>query len=128
MDQSDSNKSIIFPSLGHLLFLSVLSIVDGIVGNSSSGIIESPSLKTGTINIGNRQNGREMVKSVINCKPVCKDIDQALKKLFSKKFLGIVKEIKNPYERDKTTSNILYIIKNTNIPNKLNKKFYDLNY
>ena len=61
-----------FTSLGHLRYLSCLKYMDGVVGNSSSGILEAPSFKIGTINIGNRQGGRVQAKSIINCKLIIK--------------------------------------------------------
>ena len=54
-------------SLGSSVYLSLLKFVDGVVGNSSSGIIDSPYLKVPTINIGDRQEGRLMSNSIINC-------------------------------------------------------------
>ena len=65
----NSKKSIGFISLGQLKYLSSLQYVDAVVGNSSSGIIEAPSFKIGTINIGDRQRGRLQASSVINCEP-----------------------------------------------------------
>ena len=56
-----------FVSLGALRYLSAMQFVDGVVGNSSSGIIEAPSFKIGTINIGDRQTGRVSGESVIHC-------------------------------------------------------------
>ena len=55
-------KSIGFTSLGQLRYLSALKHVDVIIGNSSSGLIEAPSFKTATINIGERQKGRIKAK------------------------------------------------------------------
>lgn len=122
----NSSNTKFFNSLGTLNFLSLLKIVDGIIGNSSSGIIEAPSLKTGTINIGFRQGGRETNKSIINCKPYKKEIDKALKLLFSKKFVKSLKSVKNVYERKDSSINILKKLKNVKVPKNLNKVFYDL--
>src|SRR3989338_4133875 len=61
---ANSNKSIAFTSLGQLRYLSALQNVDAVVGNSSSGLIEAPSFKIGTINIGDRQKGRIKAASV----------------------------------------------------------------
>ena len=124
--KSNPQKSIKFFSLGQKLFLSTLNIVDGIVGNSSSGIIEAPSLKTGTINIGERQKGRDMASSIINCKPLTKDIDYAIKLIFSKKFLNSIKYVKNPYDKKYTSFKIYNKIKKLEFPIKTNKKFYDI--
>jgi GDP/UDP-N,N'-diacetylbacillosamine 2-epimerase (hydrolysing) len=56
-----------FTSLGQLRYLSCIAQVDGVVGNSSSGLAEVPSFKKGTINIGDRQRGRLQATSIINC-------------------------------------------------------------
>lgn len=61
--------AIAHTSLGQLKYLSLLKHVTGVVGNSSSGLIEAPSLKVGTVNIGERQKGRVRAKSVIDCEP-----------------------------------------------------------
>ena len=124
--KANSHKSKMFSSLGHNVFLSTLKVVDGIIGNSSSGIIEAPSLGSGTINIGDRQSGREMSKSIINCAPKMNEIDLAIKKLNSKKFINSLRNVKNPYANGKTSKKIIDRIKNINLPKNLNKIFYDL--
>ena len=50
-----NNNAISFNSLGYLRYLSCLQFVDAVVGNSSSGLLEAPTFKIGTINIGDRQ-------------------------------------------------------------------------
>ena len=64
---SKNENAISFTSLGVLRYLSLIKYVDGVIGNSSSGLLEVPSLKKGTINIGDRQKNREKASSVINC-------------------------------------------------------------
>ena len=59
-------------------------IVDGVIGNSSSGLIEAPALRKFSINIGNRQNGRFVEKSVINCKNKVSDIQRSIRLAYSK--------------------------------------------
>lgn len=83
-DHPDNSK--LFPSLGQLRYLSLMKQVDAVVGNSSSGIIEAPSLKTPTINIGNRQKGRLSAQSVIHTDPDLESLKKAFKKLYSEKF------------------------------------------
>jgi GDP/UDP-N,N'-diacetylbacillosamine 2-epimerase (hydrolysing) len=61
------HKSVQFTSLGQLRYLSALQFVDAAVGNSSSGLLEAPSFKIATINIGDRQKGRLKAESVIDC-------------------------------------------------------------
>ena len=97
-----------------------------IIGNSSSGIIEAPSFKVATINIGDRQKGRIQAKSVINCNPIEKEIYNAIKKINSISFKKKLKNTKNPYKNGDTIKKIMRVIVNKKIPNKLNKKFYDL--
>ena len=75
-----------YSSLGQLRYLSCIEHVDGVVGNSSSGITEVPSFCKGTINIGDRQRGRLMADSVINCKPTLRDILDSVLVLYSKEF------------------------------------------
>ena len=75
----NSKNSIAFSSLGRLRYLSALKYVDAVIGNSSSGIIEAPSFKLATINIGDRQNGRVKASSIIDCLPKKEDITKALK-------------------------------------------------
>ena len=64
---SHLQRSISFNSMGHLNYFSTLKFVDGVVGNSSSGLSEAPIFKIGTINVGDRQNGRLKARSVIDC-------------------------------------------------------------
>ena len=70
-------------SLGQNKYFSCLKYVDGVIGNSSSGIIEVPSFKKGTINVGERQEGRLKSKSIIDCKPYKDEIIKAIEKLYS---------------------------------------------
>ena len=69
-----------FDSLGSINYLSLLSNVDIVLGNSSSGIIEAPSFRTATINLGDRQEGRLQSQSVINCKIAKKHIEKGINK------------------------------------------------
>lgn len=124
-----NNKNCLaVPSLGSLKYLSLLQHVDAVVGNSSSGIVEAPSFKIGTINIGDRQKGRVKAKSVIDCSPSKDGIAEAFKKLYSSAFRKNLKNLKNPYENQ----NGLNIILDTTLnylenQRDLKKKFFDLN-
>jgi len=78
------DKAISFTSMGQLKYLSTMQFVDAVVGNSSSGIIEAPSLKVATLNIGDRQNGRVKASSIVDCGTKVKDIKQGpLKSIWS---------------------------------------------
>jgi len=122
------SKSIAFTSLGHLKYLSMMQFVDAVVGNSSSGIVEAPSFKIGTINIGDRQKGRIEPKSVINCKPARESILKALEKLYSKEFKEILKGVINPYGDGDAAKRIKDILKSCDVGNILKKSFYDINF
>ena len=99
----------LFGSLGIQIYLSLLNYVDGIIGNSSSGIIEVPSLKKGSIDIGIRQKGRLRASSVITCAPKRKDILSAISKLYQK-YNENLRSVKNPYYKRNTSDNILNIL------------------
>ena len=120
------NKSVGFVSLGQLKYLSALQYVDAIVGNSSSGLLEAPSFKIATINIGDRQKGRIKAKSVIDCSPNSKSIKKAFTKIYSNKFQELLKDVKNPYGNRCASQQIIKILKKINLNNVLKKKFYDL--
>ena len=115
-----------FSSMGYVSYLSVLKHVDCVLGNSSSGLIEAPSLKIPTINIGDRQEGRLKATSIIDSKPVENLITKSIKKIYSEKFRINLKYTRNPYEYAGTADKIYEIIKNTIIPLELKKFFYNL--
>ena len=70
-------------SLGQTAYLSALAMSAGVVGNSSSGLIEAPAFGIGTVNIGNRQSGRLKASSVIDCASERDEIKTAVVKLLS---------------------------------------------
>ena len=115
-----------FENLGYETFISLLKLCDGIIGNSSSGIIEAPSLKTGVINIGSRQEGRLKSKSVISCKPKRNEIFNNINKIITTRYKTKIKSFKNPYEKDKTSEKIMSKIINFDLKKYKFKKFYDL--
>lgn len=119
-------KSRVFTSLGQQRYLSCVSQVDGVVGNSSSGLLEVPSFKKGTINIGDRQKGRLEAISVINCEPTQEGISNALKKLFSAEFQAQLLDVVNPYGEGNASTKIIDILKGLSFSGCTQKSFYDL--
>ena len=115
-----------FTSLGQLRYLSCLAQVDGVVGNSSSGLLEVPSFKKGTINIGDRQRGRLQATSIINCEPNQKSIANALNILYSSEFQENLSQVHNPYGEGGASDKIVSALKIINIKNIVKKVFYDL--
>jgi UDP-hydrolysing UDP-N-acetyl-D-glucosamine 2-epimerase len=120
-------NSVFFTSLGQLLYLSLMQYVDAVVGNSSSGIIEAPSFKIGTINIGNRQKGRIQAKSVIDCRGDYENIRNAFGTLYSERFKKQLRGIESPYGDGKSAERILTILKKVDIENK-KKEFFNLEF
>ena len=92
-------------------YFSMLNYIDGVIGNSSSGIIEVPSFKIPTINIGNRQTGRLLSKSVISCECKKNVIQKNMNKIFTKNFKKKIKNTKNIFFKKNTAANILKKIK-----------------
>ena len=124
-----NKNSIFIMNMGSINYLSTLQFVDGIIGNSSSGLLEAPSFKIGTINIGDRQKGRVKAKSVINCNYEVSSISKALKKLYSKSFKKVLKNVRNPYDQNKFASKeTLKVIKEKISSNMIKKKFYDIRF
>jgi len=119
-------NTISFASMGQLNYLSALQFMDGVVGNSSSGLLEAPSFKIGTIDIGDRQKGRIKTNSVISCLSKKESISQSLNNLYSKDFQDILKNTKNPYGSGGASKKILNIVKHTDLDGILKKSFYNL--
>ena len=113
-----------FKSLGRFNYLSLLSHVDIIVGNSSSGIIEAPSLKISSINIGDRQKGRVRSKSTIDCRAEKFSIIKAIKKSQNANFKKVAHKVRNPYQKNKTSLNIVRKLEKINTDKLLHKRFY----
>ena len=99
--------------------------MDGVVGNSSSGLAEAPSFKKGTINIGDRQQGRLQAASVINCQPFRKSIESALSELYSADFQARLTQVKNPYGEGGASALVVKTIKNFEIEGIVKKSFYN---
>jgi GDP/UDP-N,N'-diacetylbacillosamine 2-epimerase (hydrolysing) len=122
-----NSNSVAFYSLGQLRYLSALSYIDAIVGNSSSGLIEAPSFKIGTIDIGDRQKGRIKASSVLNCYPTFESINKAFDILYSTEFQNILSNAQNPFGTGGASKKIKKTLKNFDFTHILKKSFYDLN-
>lgn len=123
----NQSKTRSFVSLGQLNYLSVMQHVDCVVGNSSSGIIETPSFKIGTINIGDRQKGRIKAESIIDCSPTISDIGRSFQKLYSVDFQAKLKNVVNPHGNGAVAKKILNILENYEFNDSdLKKEFYDI--
>ncbi len=124
--EKNKGRSISFISMGQLRYLSALKLVDLIIGNSSSGLIEVPSFKKPTVNIGDRQEGRIAARSVINCGISSEEIVKSIELALSKDFQSSLKNLVNPYDNGNSSEEIIRIIKNIPLIPLLKKKFFDL--
>ena len=116
-----------FSSLQNFEYFSLLKYSEGLIGNSSSGIIEVPSLKVATINIGNRQLGRAKGETIIDCDSSILGIEKAILKSQSKEYRNLLKNNMNPYfQNDSLKKYYQEIIKFLEKNNKYLKNFYDL--
>lgn len=119
-------STIAFTSMGQLRYLSALQYVDGVVGNSSSGLIEAPSFNIGTINIGDRQRGRIKADSVIDCEPEYNSILTAIEQLYRDEFQQMLAGVENPYGKGGMAEKVFEILRTCSLENILKKRFYDL--
>mgnify|MGYP001157205565 CR=1 FL=1 len=111
-------------SFGKIAYFSILKYVDGVIGNSSSGILEVPSFKIPTINIGKRQFGREQSLSILNCDNNHKQIKKNINKIFDKNFQKKIKKTKNIFFKKNSAKNTIYKIKKFINDNQTYKKNY----
>jgi len=126
-DYVDSHPNAsVYKSLGQYRYLSCLAHVDGVVGNSSSGLLEAPSFKIGTINIGDRQKGRLRAQSVIDCEPISESIITGLKTLYSAEFQDNLKVVQSPYGEGNSSEFIVKVLSECNLQDICKKEFYDL--
>jgi len=113
--------------MGQLRYLSAMKYCSLVIGNSSSGIVEAPTFKKPTINIGDRQKGRIQATSIINCRSQEDEILNGINKALNKEFLDEIQQIVNPYGDGNTTSKIIEVIRKELFKDiNMKKKFYDL--
>lgn len=114
-----------FTSLGMKRYLSAIKYACMVIGNSSSGLVEVPSFKIPTINIGDRQKGRIKADSIIDCIPQKEKIIDAIKLGMNNK--ERFKNIDNPYGNGDTSNKIVNILDVELFKDiELKKIFYDI--
>ena len=120
--KKEVHNCLFFKSLGQQKYFSLIRNSDGLIGNSSSGIIEVPYLQKPTINIGSRQNGRFQSNSIINCDVNYNSIIRSVKNLYN------MRTGKYKFSKFKTSSKIISIIKNfsKNSNKSFSKIFFNL--
>ena len=120
---------LVVSSLGVVRYLSAMKYAKLVIGNSSSGIIEAPSIGVPTINIGDRQKGRMCAESIINCAPQKEQIVSAIEKGLGDLFQKKAKNVKSPFG-DGTTSKqiekiVMEYLKNDK---QIEKPFYEIDF
>ena len=116
----------LFKSLGQKKYYSCCRYSDFMIGNSSSGLLEMPSFKKFSINIGDRQLGRVKAKSVINCKINTISIIKAIKYSLNPVNKLKLKKVVNPYGKGGASKKIIDILKNKRFDNLILKGFFDI--
>lgn len=128
---AQNDNVVAFQSLGMRRYLSALKYCKMVIGNSSSGLLEVPTFKVPTVNIGDRQKGRIQAQSVINCEPDFDSICKAIEKARSEEFKKTLADVVNPYGDGKTSDKIVAVMKEKLSDFKsgdLKKKFYDIDF
>jgi GDP/UDP-N,N'-diacetylbacillosamine 2-epimerase (hydrolysing) len=120
--ESENNNFKVFNSLNYLDYLYILKNCKFLIGNSSSGIIEAPTLGVVTINVGNRQHGRLRANSIIDTSENQKNINKAIKKALKFK----LKKFTNPYEQKNTTQKIIKVLEESVDKKLIGSKFFDI--
>jgi GDP/UDP-N,N'-diacetylbacillosamine 2-epimerase (hydrolysing) len=120
------DNASVYSSLGQLRYFSCLAQVDGVIGNSSSGLLEAPAFQIGTVNIGDRQKGRLKAKSVIDCEPSKAAISGAINKLYSPQFKNSLQVVSNPYGNGGASKSIVKVLAEHPLDGLLKKSFYNL--
>jgi UDP-hydrolysing UDP-N-acetyl-D-glucosamine 2-epimerase len=113
-------------SLGSVRYLSLMSYVDVVVGNSSSGLLEAPAMGVPTVDIGDRQAGRIRAPSVIHCSSKPADIRKAITQALSPEHKQLAALRHTPYGKQGAVRRITDVLENHPLGDLLQKKFYDL--
>jgi len=119
-------RAAAFTSLGQIRYHSLMHYADGVVGNSSSGLIEAPAMHKPTVNIGSRQNGRLHAASVIDCDPETGSIIKAIQTMYSADFQATLTTVVNPYGLPGASAKAVEILESASLEGVLMKRFYDL--
>lgn len=115
----------LFASLGAKLYLSLLAQASAVVGNSSSGILEAPTLCVPTVNIGPRQDGRLKAQSVISCGTGEATIEAAITQALSMEFVETLSGMESPYGKAGATGKVLALLESTVFDTLKQKEYYD---
>jgi GDP/UDP-N,N'-diacetylbacillosamine 2-epimerase (hydrolysing) len=122
----NANHAVVFDSLGSLRYLSLMQAVDVVIGNSSSGLLEAPSLKKAVLNIGDRQRGRVRADNVVDCEASEKAIRESLEYVLGDAFQQQLQQVVSPYGEGGAAQKIISVLKDWPFDKGIKKTFYDL--
>jgi len=123
------SRAMVATSLGQLRYWSAMSQVDAVVGNSSSGLLEAPTFKVPTVNIGDRQRGRIMAESVLNCDPTETAIYETIQQALGERFQALAKAVVNPLGEGGGSETVFNILSTASLSVKTVKKtFHDVSF
>lgn len=121
---SERSNACVHASLGQKRYLSCLRVVDGVVGNSSSALLEAPTLKKGAINIGERQAGRLRAESVLDCANNPEAIRLAISQLYTPQFEAKVAGAVNPYGDGGASERVVEVLRSWDFDRGIRKRFF----
>ena len=110
-------------SLGLKRYLSAMQYAAVVAGNSSSGVVETPTFGVPAVNIGRRQAGRIICQNVLCCPANAADIETALRKALTPDFAAQARQTVSPYDGGPTAEKLVGILLNFDFSRP--KKFYD---
>lgn len=125
LELKNLNNVILYPSLGFKRYLAVMKHAACVLGNSSSGLIEAPSFRIPTINIGTRQKGRPKSCSVIDTVMNVSELMNAIDKALNTDFISRCRQSVNPYGEGDASEKIANILQTIDLTGCLSKPFYD---
>ncbi|MFT5294058.1 MAG: UDP-hydrolyzing UDP-N-acetyl-D-glucosamine 2-epimerase [Colwellia sp.] len=126
--EKNPNRVLLLESMGQLRYLSAMKHAVAVIGNSSSGIIEAPSLKVATVNIGDRQKGRDASESIEHCADNVEDIYKSITRVINQEYQDRVKNVVNTYGTGGASKKIVKFLESQEIPKNVQKVFYDIDY
>jgi len=123
---SNPGRVHVVESLGQYRYLSAMAHAEVVVGNSSSALIEGPTLRVPTVNIGNRQRGRIRANTVLDAEENHHSISQAIRTALSPVFRKGLKKVASPFGDGNAAQRIRQVLAEHPLQDLLVKRFWDL--
>lgn len=114
------------PSLGKLGYLSLVRLSAVVIGNSSSGIVEAPALRTVSVNVGTRQEGRPRAESTLDCGNTAGNVRSALVRALTPVQQRLAQRAQSPYGDGRAADRIKCVLKDADLRSLIPKSFFDI--